>query len=185
MNESTVRDHRREFEIAADAIDHLGCYGEVKITKWIRGSKRAWMSDKNTQNLSFSNHCGHSDVWWRTFLRKCHVLGLLERRFKNTVKSSGQYAVFACYSVTNKGRLKLSDCSPVLVCESIASPPKLAKPLSKRKPLVQIQRSYNELQASGSKSTLSDSQPCWLSGSPGHVLPLGRFLSVLRTRYQS
>jgi len=52
----------------------------------------------------------------------------------------------------------LSDCSPVLVCESIASPPKLAKPLSKRKPLVQIQRSYNESQASGSKSTLSGEQ---------------------------
>ena len=66
-------DHRREFEIAAVAIDHLGCNGEVKITEWIRGSKRAWMSDKNTQTMSFANHCGHSDIWWRAFLRKCHV----------------------------------------------------------------------------------------------------------------
>ena len=29
MNKSWASDHRREFEIAADIIDHLGCYGEV------------------------------------------------------------------------------------------------------------------------------------------------------------
>ena len=41
MNKCPVSNHRREFEIAADAIDHLGCYGEVKITEWIRGRKQA------------------------------------------------------------------------------------------------------------------------------------------------
>ena len=74
MNKCQVSDHRSEFEIAADAIDHLGCYSEVKITEWIGGSKQPWMSDKNTQTISFANHCGHSDICWRAFLRKCHVL---------------------------------------------------------------------------------------------------------------
>ena len=35
-----------EFKVAVDAIDHLGCFGEVKLTEWIRGSKRPWMSTK-------------------------------------------------------------------------------------------------------------------------------------------
>ena len=74
---------------------------------------------------------------------------ILEHRFTNIVKSSGQYAVFASYSVTNAGRLKLSDCSPVLVCESTAKSIKLAKPLvlPQRNPLAQIQTSHNEPQA--------------------------------------
>ena len=114
---------------------------------------QAWISDKNTQTLSFSNHCGHSDVWWRVFLRKCHVLGILECFLTKIVKSSGQYAVFACYSVTNAGRRKLSDCAPVLVCQSTAKAIKLSKPLSQRKPLAQIQTSHNEPQALCSKST--------------------------------
>ena len=83
---------------------------------------------------------------------------ILEHRFTNIVKSSGQYAVFACYSVTNAGRLKLSDCSPVLVCESTTKAIKLAKPLSQRKPLAQIQTSHNEPQASCSKSAIFDEQ---------------------------
>ena len=66
------------------------------------------------------------------------MLGILERRLTNIVKSSGQCAVFACYSVTNAGRLKLSDCAPVLVCQSTAKVIKLSKPLSQRKPLAQI-----------------------------------------------
>ena len=74
MNKCPVSDHRSEFEIAADAIDHLGCYSEVKITEWIGGSKQPLMSDKNTQTMSFANHCGRNDICSRAFLRKCHVL---------------------------------------------------------------------------------------------------------------
>ena len=55
-------------------------------------------------------------------------------------------------SVTNAGRLKLSDCAPVIVCDSTAKAIKLSKPLSQRKPLAQIQTSDNEPQASCSKS---------------------------------
>ena len=73
----------------------------------------------------------------------------------NTVNSSAQYAVFACYSVTNAGRLKPSDCSPVLICESATKSIKLAKPLSQRKPLAHIQTSHNEPQASCIKSATS------------------------------
>ena len=32
INKCPVSDHRSGFGIAADAIDHLGCYSEVKIT---------------------------------------------------------------------------------------------------------------------------------------------------------
>ena len=86
---------------------------------------------------------------------------ILKHRFTNIVKSSGQYAVFACYSVTIAGRLKLSDCSSLLVCESTAKAIKLAKPvvLSQRKPLAQIQTCHNEPQlASCSKSAISVEQ---------------------------
>ena len=88
------------------------------------------------------------------------TVDILEHRFTNIVKSSGQYAVLACYSVGNAGRLKLSDCFSLSVCESTAKAIKLAKPLvqSQRKPLAQIQTSYNEPQASCSKSAISGEQ---------------------------
>ena len=64
---------------------------------------------------------------------------ILEHWFTNIVKSSGQYAVFACYMQCNKCRKAeaVSDCSSLLVCESTAKAIKLAKPLvlSQRKPL--------------------------------------------------
>ena len=75
MNKCPVSDHRSEFEIAADAIDHLDCYSEVKITEWIGGSKQPWMSDKNTQTMSFANHCGHSDNMLESILEKVPCTG--------------------------------------------------------------------------------------------------------------
>jgi len=126
-----------EFKVAVDAIDHLGCFGEVKLTEWIRGSKRPWMSTKDTNTLSYANHCGHSDVWWRQFLRKCHALGLLERRFTNLIKANGQYAVFTTYYLTHNG--KLYDNSGVLVVESeCAKQSTLSKPLSQKNAAMRI-----------------------------------------------
>ena len=36
---ATVGDMSRELEVLIDALDQVGCKGEVKVSEWIRGSK--------------------------------------------------------------------------------------------------------------------------------------------------
>ncbi len=88
-----LKDHRAEFEVAAYAIQCLGPRGEVKLTEWICGNKRAWMDNLDKTRKSFGNAMGHSELWWRSFFRKCHVLGTIERKLGNMVKGSQLYAI--------------------------------------------------------------------------------------------
>ncbi len=69
-----LKDHRAEFEVAADAIQCLGPRGEVKLTEWIRGNKRAWMDNLDKTRKSFGNAMGHSELWWRSFFRNAMSL---------------------------------------------------------------------------------------------------------------
>ncbi len=117
-NHGAMRDHRAEFEIAADALQCLGTRGEVKLTEWIRGNKRAWMEHFDKTSKSFGSAMGHSEMWWRNFFRKCHALGIMERKLGNMVKGSQSYAILAVYQLTEKGRQLLSEGGPVLIPQS-------------------------------------------------------------------
>ena len=99
-----VNDLKEELKILINAIDTLRQKGEKKIAEWIRGSSLAWTQPYNKQSTSYGNHRGHSQNWWRTFMKQCHVVGLVNRKLKSMVKRSGHYSVFGVYEVTQKGR---------------------------------------------------------------------------------
>ena len=47
---------------------------------------------------------GHSEHWWRKFLRQASVSGVLERELKSLIKKKGHYYIQGLYKVTPKGR---------------------------------------------------------------------------------
>ncbi len=60
-NHGAMRDHRAEFEIAADA-QCLSTRGKVKLTEWIHGNKRAWMEHFDKTSMSFGSAMEHSEM---------------------------------------------------------------------------------------------------------------------------
>ena len=90
-----LRDCHKELEVAVDAIEAIGSKGEVKLTEWIRGNKRPWMENLDKKRMSFGRGLGHSEKWWRSFLRKCHVLGFLERKLGHLIKANHHYVILA------------------------------------------------------------------------------------------
>ena len=72
-----LRDCRKELEVAVDTIEAIGSKGEVKLTEWICGNKKPWMENLDKTRMSFGRGLGHSEKWWRSFLRKCHVLAMV------------------------------------------------------------------------------------------------------------
>ena len=51
------------------------------------------------------------------FFRKCHVLGLLERRLSNMAKANQHYAVMAVYHTTAKGEKAVCEKKAVMIAE--------------------------------------------------------------------
>ena len=98
-----LRDCRKELEVAVDTIEVIGSKGEVKLTESICGNKRPWMENLDKTRMSFGRGLGHSEKWWRSFLRKCHVLGFLERKLGHLIKANHHYAILATYHATQKG----------------------------------------------------------------------------------
>ena len=86
--EVSVTDRVKELEVLIDAID-VGDKGEVKLAQWIRGSSQEWTIQYNKDCHSFSNSMGHSEAWWRTFMRQCYVEGVVEKELKSIIKKSG------------------------------------------------------------------------------------------------
>ena len=109
---------KKEFEVAFDAIKQIWNKGESKLTEWIRGNTRPWMKTFNKTSRSFANPCGHSEGWWRSFFRKCHALGVLERKLCNLAKSNQHYAIMAVYAITWKGQTIINNEEPVMVLNS-------------------------------------------------------------------
>ena len=70
-------DHKEELKILMNALDELGCKGEVKVAEWIRGSKVSWTNAHNKQAFSYGNHLGKDITFWRTFIKQCHVVSLI------------------------------------------------------------------------------------------------------------
>ena len=73
QNTHTVVDFNKELSILYDTIDAIGQKGEVKIARWITSSALSWTDNYNRQTSSYRNSLGHSECWWRDFIKKCHV----------------------------------------------------------------------------------------------------------------
>ena len=110
-----VRDFKKELCILIDAIDQVGCKGEVKISEWIRGSNIPWTNEFNKKSLSYGNHRGKPISFWRSFLRQCSAAGLVDYELKSMIKPSGYYAVNGVYYNNSQGREAANSSDPVLL----------------------------------------------------------------------
>ena len=88
-----MMDMTEEWRILVDAITVIGSKGEVKIVQWIHGSSLQWTSEYDKTTLSYGNFKGKSEIWWRKFIRQCHVMGFIEKELKSIIKKSGHYAI--------------------------------------------------------------------------------------------
>ena len=86
QNTHTVADFSKELSILYDTIDAIGQKGEVKITQWISSSALSWTDSYNKQTSSYGNSLGHSESWWRDFIRKCHVVGVANKDLRSIIK---------------------------------------------------------------------------------------------------
>ena len=119
-----------------NTVKFLGVKGELKIAQWIRGSHAAWteLHDK-ASSTSYGSFNGHSETWWRGFIKLCYCLGYVERELQSLIKKSSTYAIQAVYHVTSKGEELISTeerclVPSWLVNEDLKTNSQLAKPLA-------------------------------------------------------
>lgn len=53
--------------------------------------------------MSYGSSRGHSEKWWRVFIRKCHVLGLVKKELKSIIKKSQHYGIQGIIYKTTEG----------------------------------------------------------------------------------
>ena len=113
--EITMHDCNAELCTLINAVDTVGEKGELKVVQWIRGSSLAWTDqyDKNAISCGKSHH--HSEKWWRTFIRQCHVLGLVQKQLWSVIKKSEHYSIQGILVVQDKGREVAADRKSVLL----------------------------------------------------------------------
>ena len=58
-----VADMSIELQVLIDALNHVGCKGEVKVAEWIRGSKLSWTDAFDKKAMSYGNHCGNQSIF--------------------------------------------------------------------------------------------------------------------------
>jgi RecQ family ATP-dependent DNA helicase len=112
------------------AINALGSKGECKISEFLRGSNSSWLTDESKRNVSYGAGCHHSVQWWRSFIRQCHGLGIVDRKVAVQAVSKHQHAVCATIHNNATGNTLLSDsqAEEVLVPEnSIPNPVAVVK----------------------------------------------------------
>ena len=68
--------------------------------------------------LQFGLGIDKPNMLWRSFFRKCHALGVLERKLCNLAKSNQHYAIMAVYAITWKGQTIINNEEPVMVLNS-------------------------------------------------------------------
>ena len=105
-------DMTEELRILVDAITVVGSKGEVKIVQWIRGSSLQWSSEYDKTTLSYGNFKGRSEIWWRKFIRQCHVIGFIDKELKSIIKKSGHYAIQGVLYVLPKAYKELAKDNP-------------------------------------------------------------------------
>ena len=121
---------KEELRTLVDAITVVGSKGEVKIVQWIRGSSLQWTSEYDKTVLSYGNYKGRSEIWWRKFIRQCHVIGYVEKELRSIIKKSGHYAIQGILTVLPQVHEELSKGSPsVMMCEG-TSCTAICKPLA-------------------------------------------------------
>ena len=117
-DETEYTDHKEELKILLDALNNIGCKGEVKIAEWIRGSKLQWTDAFNKNCLSYGNHNNKDMNFWRTFIKQCHVVSLVQLELKSMIKGSGLYAVNGVYFPTQSGVEATKTSEPLLLPKS-------------------------------------------------------------------
>ena len=115
QNQYVLEDCRKELKILIDALDKVGCKGEVKISEWIRGSKISWTDAFDKFSISYGNHQGKGIGYWRSFIKQCHVSSLIQLELKSMIKSNGHYAVQGVYYPLPKGRKLVEDGDTLLL----------------------------------------------------------------------
>ena len=115
QNNDSELDFKEELNILIDALNHVGCKGEVKVAEWIRGSNIAWTNEYDKNCLSYGNHKGKNMNFWRTFIKQCHVVSLVQLELRSMIKSNGMYAVNGVYYATQRGIEALSESEPLLL----------------------------------------------------------------------
>ncbi len=114
-NTTPVKDMRQELAVPIDALQQVGCKGEVKVTEWIRGSKVSWTDKFNKCAMSYGNHCGKSIDFWRLFMKQCSVNNLVRMELRLLIKCNGHYSVYGVYSPTEHGRNSAEESQPVIL----------------------------------------------------------------------
>ncbi len=93
-----------ELTVVVETIDTIGDKGEVKVAQWIRGTSLGWMAEYDRNATSYGKSMGHTEMWWRIFMRQCHVSGLLQKQLRSIIKKSGHYCVQGIICVLPKAR---------------------------------------------------------------------------------
>ena len=75
-----------ELIMLVNAIDTLGLKGELKISQWIRGSNAVWTQEYDKSAPSHGNFKGHSEAWWRLFIKMCYSFGYVQREMQSLIK---------------------------------------------------------------------------------------------------
>ena len=104
-----------ELKILVDAINAVGCKDELKIVQWIRGSSLKWTEEYDKRNFSYGNFKGKPEIWWRKFIRQCHVTGYVQKELKCIIKKSGHYAIQGVLHVLPKAQMVLDEDNPVVL----------------------------------------------------------------------
>ncbi len=59
-----------------------------------------------------------SEKWWRTFIRQCHVLGLVHKDLRSVIKKSEHYSIQGIVVVQKGGREVAAEKKSVLLPQS-------------------------------------------------------------------
>ena len=97
-------DYKEELKILIDALDQVGCKGEIKVCEWIRGSQISWTNEYNKNAMSYDNHRSKDFNFWRSFMKQCHCVGAVKLEFKSLIKGKHHYSVQGVYYPLQLGR---------------------------------------------------------------------------------
>ena len=113
--ESTEADHdlTEELRILYDAVQTLGSKRRAKDYSVNNGL--AWTNAYNKSCISYGNSQGHSEKWWRLFIRKCHVLGVVKKELKSIIKQSQHYGIQGIICKISEGETLLESGEKFMV----------------------------------------------------------------------
>jgi len=78
-------------------------------------SALSWTNDYNKQTSSYGNSLGHSECWWREFIRKCHVVRVANKDFRSIIKQSQHYSIQGIVCKTEHGQSVLDKQEQLLL----------------------------------------------------------------------